>query len=168
MKVWKKQTKRYLKNGKQVNKSVAGSKAKTVLSKRFYGTLRTFDDKRKQIPLTEDRKSSESLLNRLQSDHDHKRSIGYTEQDDKRNRPLSDVLNEYIDYLRAKGNTAEYVKTCEQRLRKLFFATTTKTTKTIKQNTKAKSGSRSTKTTKATKFDFRTFTQRVRLDVLNG
>ncbi|MFV0445737.1 MAG: hypothetical protein ACK5Q5_19320, partial [Planctomycetaceae bacterium] len=56
--------------------------SKTVYSKRFYGSLKTSDGKRKQIPLTEDRKTSEALLRRLQNEADRKRALGITEADE--------------------------------------------------------------------------------------
>ncbi|TWT59652.1 tyrosine-type recombinase/integrase [Rubinisphaera italica] len=153
MRVWKKNSVKYVNNGKRCSKNELGAIKQTIPSKRFYGTLKTFDGTTKQIPLTEDRKTSESLLRRLQSEADHKRSIGYTVQDDKRNKPLTDVLDEYIVYLTAKGNSEEYIRLCESRLRKLFFGGSKKdkmdkTNKTIRRTTKSASRDKTDKTDK--------------------
>jgi len=66
MGVWRKQCKRYFVNGKLVTRRTPEAVATTVYSKRFYGTLRFANGKRKQVPLTKNRKTSEALLRRLQ------------------------------------------------------------------------------------------------------
>ncbi|MCA8991374.1 MAG: tyrosine-type recombinase/integrase [Planctomycetaceae bacterium] len=127
MKVWRKQTVRYIKDGKRVPKGTRGAQRKTEHSKRFYGTLRTASGKRKQTPLTEDEKTSQRLLVKLQGDEDRKAILGVTEEDERAQTPISKALPEYIAYLTMKGNTAEYVKTCNQRLTKLLKAVKAKT-----------------------------------------
>lgn len=116
MKVWRKQTVRS-RNGQR----------ETILSKRFYGTLRTFDDKRKQIPLTEDKASSLALLKRLQRDEDDKRGRGVTRQDEQRQRPVNEHVDDYEAYLTAKGNTPQHVLETISDCRKLLKVTGTKT-----------------------------------------
>ena len=127
MKVWRKQTVRYTKNGKRCTKSTPGAKAKTEYSKRFYGTLRTADGKRKQVPLCEDRQASETLLRRLQTDEDRQRAVGVDRHASERKRPIHEHVNDYETHLRAKANTERYVTLTMNRLRRLLDATKTKT-----------------------------------------
>ena len=81
MKVWRKQTIHYLLNGKRTSKGTKGAKPKVILSKRFYGTITLASGKRKQTPLTEDQKTSQKLLQRLQNDEDTKRTLGISPDD---------------------------------------------------------------------------------------
>ncbi len=83
--------------------------------------------KRKQVPLTMDRGTSQKLLQRLQHDEDRKRSLGIDSIDERRSRSVFDALADYLGYLAWKDNSAEYIKTTEQRLRKLLKAAKTKT-----------------------------------------
>jgi hypothetical protein len=49
---------------KRAAKSTPGAKPVKELSKRFYGTLNVYDGRKRQIPLTEDAKTSRKLLRR--------------------------------------------------------------------------------------------------------
>lgn len=84
MNVWRKQSVKWAKNGKRVAKGTPDAKQTKSFSKRFYGTLRTASGKRKQVPLTEDRKSSQTLLNPSQGDEDRNRALGVTDSDTQR------------------------------------------------------------------------------------
>lgn len=125
--VWKKQTIRYLKEGKLCQKSVKGAVPDKIESKRWYGTLKMASGKRKQIPLTEDEATSETLLRTLQHAEDKKRALGITETDERQNGNVQDALKAYVSYLEMKGNTGEYVHLCRQRLTRVFKAMKTQT-----------------------------------------
>jgi len=127
MKVWRKQTVRYTKNGKRCTKATTGAEAKTELSKRFYGTIKTPTGTTKQIPLCEDKDASEKLLRRLQTEADKDRAIGVDRHTIEQRRPLGDHLNDYEKHLRSVSNTESYVVLKMGRIRRLLNATKTKT-----------------------------------------
>jgi integrase len=127
MNVWRKQTIRYRLNGRNVPKGTAKAKRERIESKRFYGTLRLASGKRKQVPLTEAKDTSETLLRRLQCDEDTKRANGADRFYDDRKRPVAEFLTEFGSYLQAKGNTALHVSTTLSRCTALLTATKTKT-----------------------------------------
>lgn len=116
MKVWRKQTTR-TKNGKR----------ETIESKRFYGTLKTSDGKRKQIPLTEDRASSETMLRRLQSESDLDRALGVPASVQTLRRPIAELLDEYEQHLKSKSNTSKHIAHTIKRIRSILDGTKTKT-----------------------------------------
>ncbi len=78
MSVWRKKTVRYFQDGKRSEKGVKGAVPHTEASKRWYGTLKTYDQKKKQVPLTEDQDTSEKLLKTLQRIEDERRVNGFT------------------------------------------------------------------------------------------
>jgi site-specific recombinase XerD len=127
MKVWRKNTVRWFINGKRVSPKTKGAKKITEASKRWYGTLRTFDGKRRQVPLCEDRQAAEAMLRRLQTEADHKRAVGFTREDEQRERPLSELLTDYETHLRSKGNTENYVAKTILRIQAVVNATKAKT-----------------------------------------
>jgi len=127
MKVWRKNSVKWTLNGKRVSPNMKGARKKTIPSKRFYGTLTTFEGKRKQIPLTEDANTSRQLLRRLQAEEDHKRAMGVTRQDVERQRPLVELIAEYEEYLLAKGDTKKHVRYTLYCIRGLAHATKAKT-----------------------------------------
>jgi integrase len=127
MKVWKKQTTQWILKGKRVATGTPKAKRTTIHSKRFYGTLRLADGKKRQTPLTEDKESSETLLRRLQTDEDSKRANGADRYYDERNRPIGELLASFAEYLTSKGNTPAYVSLTITRCRSLLTATRTKT-----------------------------------------
>jgi integrase len=114
-------------NGKRVSPNTTGAKRHVEECKRWYGTLRTFDGKRRQVPLCEDRQAAETMLRRLQTEADRKRAVGYTREDDERERPLTELLTEYETHLRSKGNTDGHVTLTMKRVRAVMDATKAKT-----------------------------------------
>ena len=127
MNVWQKQTIRYLLHGKQASKGTTGAVPSKELSRRFYGSLRADDGKRKQVPLTDERRTSLTLLRRLQTEHDERRANGVDKFHDARLRPLLEHLDEYESFLQSKGNTVLHVQTQTSRCRKLITTTKAKT-----------------------------------------
>ena len=127
MQIWKKQTIRWTVNGKRVQRGTPKAKRVVILSKRFYGTLKTFDSRKKQKPLTEDANTSRKLLRRLQATEDEKRANGVDSFHDERKCKLIDHLGNYLTFLRAKDNTPLHVETQAARIRKLFATTKAKT-----------------------------------------
>ena len=123
MNIWRKQTVRYSLGSKRATKSTQGAKPTKELSKRFYGTLNTFDGRKKQIPLSEDANTSKKLLRRLQGVEDEKRANGVDRFYDQRQRNLADHLGDYLTFLRSKNNTPLHVETQAARIRKLLAAT---------------------------------------------
>lgn len=117
MNVWRKQTVKFSRHGKRV----------VILSKRFYGTLRTANGKRKQIPLTLQKETSRTLLRRLQTEADTKWASGVDRYAEERERPVVEHLDDYVDYLAAKENTLSYVTTARQLIVKLIDETKAKT-----------------------------------------
>ncbi len=127
MNVWRKQTVRYLLDGKSVRKGTTGTVAERELSKRFYGTLRLANGKRKQVSLTEERKTSQTLLRRLQTEADTARANRETRFTLERKRPVNELLAAYETHLRDKGNTSRNVSEAVYRIHRLFTATNPKT-----------------------------------------
>ncbi len=128
MKVWKKKTVQYVdENGKRVQSGTPKAKRKVIESRKFYGTLKTTSGKNKQIPLVEDRKTSETLLRRLQTDEDRKRAHGITEMDENRERPIQELLSKYEDELRSRGNTPFHVSRTIDCIDAILKATKTNT-----------------------------------------
>jgi hypothetical protein len=76
MRLWKKQTVRWTKDGKNVPKGTTDLTKKTIESKRFYRTLKLASGKTKQIPLSEDEESSKRLLQKRQDEEDKKKIPG--------------------------------------------------------------------------------------------
>lgn len=109
MKVWKKQTIRWTKNGKNVPRGTDGASKKAIESKRYYGSVTLSSGKRKQQALTESEKTSLEILVRLQNEEDKKRAFGVTKIEENRSKAVSDFLNEYETELRSRGNTEYHV-----------------------------------------------------------
>lgn len=126
MNVWRKQTVRYSKSGKRCTKATPGAKAKTEYSKRFYGTLRTSDNKQKQVALCEDKDASVTLLRRLQTQEDRDRAVGVDRHAKEQRRPIEDHLSGYEKHLRSKANTERYVVLTMGRIRRIFDAVNVK------------------------------------------
>lgn len=123
MKVWRKQSVKYYLGVKKVPKGTPKAKRKTIVSKRFYGTLRLSSGKTKQVPLTEERSTSRTLLRRLQTEEDAKRANGADRYYDSRRTPLTDLLIEYEGYLKAKANTKGHVADTIRSCRKMLSET---------------------------------------------
>lgn len=126
MNVWKKQTTRYRKDGRNVPKGTAGAEKITLLTKRYYGTLKLASGKSKQVPLTVSEKSSQQLLAKLQADEERKLILGIPEEEELKQKSVDVAVSEYLIYLTNKGNTTAYVKTTQQRLSKILQATNTR------------------------------------------
>lgn len=122
MKVWRKQTVKWKRDGKRVKAGTERAERCVTLSKRFYGTLTDADGKRQQVPLCEDREASERLLRRLQTEADKQRALGLAKHERQRQRPVSAFVDEYEAYLRSKGNTERYVTQAASRIRRLLKA----------------------------------------------
>ncbi|MHC2067360.1 tyrosine-type recombinase/integrase [Bremerella sp. T1] len=125
MKVWRKTTTRYQKEGKRCSKETPGAKRVREQSKRFYGTLKTASGKTRQVPLTEERGTALKLLRRLQGDEDRYRAIGIDNREQKRS--LDELLVEYEKSLKARNITAGYIITQMKRIRELVGITKAKT-----------------------------------------
>ncbi|MEX0866663.1 MAG: hypothetical protein WD030_04840, partial [Pirellulales bacterium] len=116
MKVWRKQTTR-IRNGKH----------EKIESKRFYGTLRASDNKTKQIPLTEDKASSETMLRRLQSEADRDRALGVPVSVQTLRRPVNELIGDYEKHLASKNNTPKHNAKSIARINAIVDATKAKT-----------------------------------------
>jgi hypothetical protein len=126
MKVWRKQSVKWILKGKRVPAGTPKAKAKTIESKRYYGTLTLASGKRKQQPLTEERETSETLLRRLQTEEDSKRANGVDRYHDDRQKPIGEHLAAFSDYLTSRNNTPAHVTLKITRIRKLLEATSVK------------------------------------------
>ncbi len=100
MNVYRKNTVRWELNGKRVPPKTIGARRVVIPSKRFYGTLRDIDGKRRQIPLSEDKNASKALIRRLQTEADHKRAVGIDRHAEERQRPLKELRANYSTALR--------------------------------------------------------------------
>ena len=109
MKIWRKNSVKWTLNGKRVSPNTEGAKKRTIPSKRFYGTVKTYEGKRRQTPLTEDTETSRQLLRRLQAEEDRRKALGIDRYTINRQRPLTELLTEYERFLRSKNNTERYV-----------------------------------------------------------
>ncbi|MBA2117327.1 tyrosine-type recombinase/integrase [Bremerella alba] len=122
MKVWQKQTVRYELNGKTVPKDTPKAKRVTILSKRFYGSLKTLSGKTRQVALCEDKDASITLLRRLQTQEDRDKAVGVDRHAKEQRRPIEDHLSGYEKHLRSKANTERYVVLTMGRIRRLLDA----------------------------------------------
>jgi len=109
--VWRKKTVRYVhaKSGKRTTRNDPKAVQRTELSKRFYGNLRRSNNTRKQIPLTQDKTTSLTLLQRLQREADKDRALGITIADRRRDEPIDDYLDAYAAVLRGRGRSTLHV-----------------------------------------------------------
>lgn len=123
MSVWRKQTVRFVVDGKQVRKGTPGAKRRREESKRFYGTVTLANGKRKQTPLTDERDTSETLLRRLQTAEDTKRVNGADRFHDDRQRPLGEFLAEYAAFRKSRDNSAFHDGIVLSRCRAIIAAT---------------------------------------------
>jgi integrase len=122
MEVWRKQTIRFVFKGRQVRKGTPGAIRLPEHSKRFYGTLRLANGKRKQVPLSDERGTSRKLLRRLQTEQDERRASG-VQHEYATQQPVSELIDAYVDHLRAKANCDAYVDGAKRRIRRLLSAT---------------------------------------------
>lgn len=122
MGVWKKQSVKWFVGDTRSERGVKGAKPRTIPSKRFYGTLKTYDGKTKQVPLTEDEDTSATLLERLQRVEDERRSIGFTKIDEHRQKPIQEHVEAFRAFLESKGNTAQHVNLTMARITILLKA----------------------------------------------
>ncbi len=122
MKVWRKQTVRYVnkKNGKKATKDDPLAVKQLIESKRYYGTLNTSDGKRKQIPLTEDADASLTLLQNLQREADKDKALGITPTDRKKEEPLKTWIERYNAYLNTLNRNPHHVETVIKRATLIF------------------------------------------------
>jgi hypothetical protein len=128
MNVFRKRTTRYVDaHGKRVAPDTPNAKRHVIPSKHWYGTLRTADGKRRQVPLSVDRKASTLLLRRLQTEADTERALGVNVYARERQRPLTALVDEYETFLHAKADTSRHVTLTLRRLRLLVDATKAKT-----------------------------------------
>jgi len=126
MSVWRKQTVVWMLGEKRSKKGIDGAEPRTLYSKNFYGTLKTYDGKKKQVPLTEDEDTSSDLLKTLQRTEDERRVNGFTKIQEHRERSISEHLEAYKTHLEAKNNTETHVKVQISRVQKLIDATSVK------------------------------------------
>lgn len=120
-KVWKKQTVRWRVGNRIVKRGTPKAQREVVFSRRYYGTLR-LDGKPKQVPLTLDVKSSRKLLRRLQTEADNDAANGVTAVHRQRQRPIGELLDEYVSYVRSRGVTERYVYFSRRRIEALLDA----------------------------------------------
>ena len=127
MSVWKKQTVKWFKSEKRSNKGVTGAEPRTLYSKNFYGTLKTYDNKKTQVPLTEDQDTSEKLLKTLQRTEDERRVNGFTKFQEQGEKSIVEHLEAFRVHMEAKNNVPQHVTTTISSIRKLIEATGVKT-----------------------------------------
>lgn len=127
MSVWRKKTVRYFKGGKRSEKGVKGAVPQTEDSKRWYGTLKTYDDKKRQVPLTEDEDTSAALLKTLQRTEDERRVNGFTQFQEQGEKSIVEHLRAFQTHMEAKNNVPQHIKTTISSIQKLLEATGVKT-----------------------------------------
>lgn len=120
MKVWKKQSVKWFKGEKRSSKGVKGAEPRTIYSKRWYGTVKTYDGKKKQVPLTEDEDTSSDMLKRLQRTEDERKVIGFTKIDEHRQKSILDHLDDFKTSLESKNNTPAHIKLTISRIKALL------------------------------------------------
>ncbi len=120
MKVWKRQSVVWMLGEKRSSKAVSGAQPRKLLSQKWYGTLRTYEGKSKQVPLTEDRDTSQTLLKTLQRQEDERRANGFSHVQEERQKPIGEHLDAFEAHLRSKDNTDDHVVKTVNRLRKLL------------------------------------------------
>ncbi|PQO42291.1 tyrosine-type recombinase/integrase [Blastopirellula marina] len=119
MKVWKKQTVVFMYKGKRVDRGMPGAKPEQLLSKRFYGTLKTASGKRKQVPLCENKRAAEEMLQRLQLEEDRQMALGIDHRAGELRKSIEEHITEFGDYMTAKDDTPRYVRQTLSRIRKI-------------------------------------------------
>lgn len=114
--MWKKKTVRWYAGKQLVPSGTEGAIKRTIESKKFYGTLKTCDGRSQQIPLTDERGTSEAMLRRLQSEADRERALGIGSKDKERLRPLQEHLADYKHHLKSRENGAVHILNTMARL----------------------------------------------------
>lgn len=127
MNVWKKQSVKWFKGEKRSTKGITGAVPRTIFSKRWYGTLKTFDDKKRQVPLTEDQDTSATLLKQLQRVEDGRRVNGFTKIQEQQEKPIQEHLEAFQTHMEAKNNVLQHIKTTIASIQKLIDAGKVKT-----------------------------------------
>lgn len=120
MKVWKKQSVVWMIGSKRASKEACGASPRTLYSSKWYGTLTTFEGKKRQTPLTTDRDTSLTLLKTLQRTEDERRARGFTRAEEQREKPIAEHLLAFEAYLRSKNNTDDHISKTINRIRKLL------------------------------------------------
>jgi len=115
--VWKKKTIRWRIDGVNVPKDTPGAKRIEILSKRYYGTLRTASGRSKQVPLTDDIKTSKVMLTRLQASENERLASGLPQYVEEARRPIEQHEATYKKYLIAKGSSPRHVEQQRRRIR---------------------------------------------------
>lgn len=127
MRVWKKQTVVWMLGEKRSKKGIEGAEPRTLHSKNYYGTLKTYDGKKKQVPLTEDEDTSSDLLKSLQRIEDERRARGFTKIDESRSKSIFDHLDDFQTSLEARNNTPAHITLTVSRITALLTACNVKT-----------------------------------------
>jgi integrase len=122
MTVYRKQIVRYLLGDQRVAKGTTGATQQRSLSAKFYGSLKGSDGRSRQVPLCVDREASLTLLRRLQGEHEQRRALGIRHEY-AHDKPINEVVGEFIAYLTAKGNNDKYIAGVLSRLNKIVSAT---------------------------------------------
>ncbi len=123
MAVWKKQSVKWFKGEKRSSKGIKGAEPRTLFSKRWYGTVKTYDNKKRQVPLTEDEDTSEKLLKTFQRTEDERRVNGFTKFMEQREKSILDHLEAFKTSLMSKNNTADHISKTVNRIKALLTAT---------------------------------------------
>ena len=79
-------------------------------SSKFYGQLRTACGKRKQIPLSENKGTSQKLLARLQGEQDNLKALGLDDRSKRRTEPLKAHISAYQEHLTSKGSSPRHIR----------------------------------------------------------
>ena len=119
MSVWRKKIVRYFVGDKRSEKGIKGAVPHTEESKRWYGTLKTYDNKKRQVPLTEDKDTSAALLKTLQRTEDERRCNGFTKIQEQGEKPIAEHLRAFQTHMEAKNNVLQHFKTTISSIQKL-------------------------------------------------
>lgn len=105
-------------NGKRVKKDTPGATAKTIVSKKWYATVKNEKGKRENVPLSTDKRAARVMLDKLLTRIERKKAgVKSVEDFEEDIHPLDPLLNAYEAHLRAKGNVESYVSLVMSRLR---------------------------------------------------
>jgi integrase len=105
-------------DGKKVPPGTPGAKKVSVKSKKWYGFVEK-NGKRKAIPLCTDLQKSKGLLNKLLDDVTEEKNGRGDRFKDHRQRPLSDHLDDWKNFMMAGGGTEKHATLSHSRVKRI-------------------------------------------------
>ena len=107
-------------DGKRVKKTTPGAIRKNEQSSKWYGQYRDEREVIQRVPLSRDKSSAQAMLNEIVLKVERRKAGLTTELDEHAQRPLSEHLTEFLEFLEGKGDSEEHVDQTKRRLSRVL------------------------------------------------